>query len=246
MRVVRSPDGPAVEVQGERRVEPGGARPARDDPSSGLYSLFYAAVALKPRRLSLKSNERNIGKLRGPNGKRLCRWCGKEVLPPRRTFCSDLCTHEWRVRSSTSYLRERVYARDRGVCAKCERDTRKMRMRLEDEQTAAMARCGVFGPTPTAEWRADPGYLAFLRKPPFPLTVKEADRSLWQADHRLEVADGGGLCGLDGLRTLCLWCHKDATKIFMQLKRKNAKTGIEIKPPKVPGAPKGDIDRDFE
>ena len=200
---------------------------------------------MKPRRLSLKANERAVGKLRGPNGRRLCRWCGKEVPAGRRTFCSSLCAHEWRVRSSSKYLREKVYERDRGVCAKCGRDTRKLKARLEDAQTAAMARCGVFDKNPLADWRKDTEYVAFLKKPPFPLTVKEAEKSLWQADHRLEVADGGGLCGLDGFRTLCLWCHKDATKAFMQMRRKNVKTGIEISPPRIPGAPRN-VDEDFD
>lgn len=193
---------------------------------------------LKPRLLSIKDNERAVGKLRGPSGRRLCRWCGREVPPGRRTFCSALCTHEWRVRSSSGYLREKVYERDRGVCAKCGRDARKLKAKLEDEQTAAMRRCGVFDGKPMADWRKDPQYLAFLKKPPCPLTVKEAEKSLWQADHVLEVAEGGGLCGLEGIRTLCLWCHKDATRVFMQMRKKTMKTGIELKPPRVPGAPR--------
>ena len=58
---------------------------------------------------------------RGPNGRALCRWCGTEVTGRRRTFCSDSCVHEWRLRSSTSYLRECVFKRDRGVCGICGR-----------------------------------------------------------------------------------------------------------------------------
>jgi 5-methylcytosine-specific restriction endonuclease McrA len=34
--------------------------------------------------------------------------------------------------------------------------------------------------------------------------------SLWQADHIVPVAEGGGECGLDNLRTLCTPCHKAA------------------------------------
>lgn len=33
----------------------------------------------------------------------------------------------------------------------------------------------------------------------------------WQADHVVPVAEGGGLCGLDGYRTLCLPCHNRET-----------------------------------
>ncbi|WP_260473131.1 HNH endonuclease signature motif containing protein [Edaphobacter aggregans] len=36
-------------------------------------------------------------------------------------------------------------------------------------------------------------------------------RSLWDADHILPVAEGGGQCDLDNIRTLCLLCHREAT-----------------------------------
>jgi hypothetical protein len=35
---------------------------------------------------------------------------------------------------------------------------------------------------------------------------------LWDADHILPVAEGGGECDLDNIRTLCLLCHRTATK----------------------------------
>jgi 5-methylcytosine-specific restriction endonuclease McrA len=38
-----------------------------------------------------------------------------------------------------------------------------------------------------------------------------ARRSLWDADHILPVAEGGGECDLENLRTLCLMCHREAT-----------------------------------
>jgi len=33
-------------------------------------------------------------------------------------------------------------------------------------------------------------------------------KSLWDADHILPVAEGGGECDLSNLRTLCLACHR--------------------------------------
>ena len=38
-----------------------------------------------------------------------------------------------------------------------------------------------------------------------------ARKSLWDADHILPVAEGGGQCDLDNLRTLCLLCHREVT-----------------------------------
>ena len=36
-------------------------------------------------------------------------------------------------------------------------------------------------------------------------------RSLWDADHVRPVAEGGGQCDLENLRTLCLCCHREVT-----------------------------------
>lgn len=35
---------------------------------------------------------------------------------------------------------------------------------------------------------------------------------LWEMDHEKPVVEGGGGCGLDGLRTLCLPCHRRVTR----------------------------------
>jgi len=40
--------------------------------------------------------------------------------------------------------------------------------------------------------------------------TRRADR-LWDADHRVPVAEGGGECGLDGYQTACLACHRQKT-----------------------------------
>jgi hypothetical protein len=37
-------------------------------------------------------------------------------------------------------------------------------------------------------------------------------RTLWDADHIVPVAEGGGACDLSNIRTLCLICHRDATR----------------------------------
>src|SRR3989442_1319007 len=63
------------------------------------------------------------GLLRGPGGRALCRWCGLEVPAGRRTFCSNWCVHEWRLRTDPSYLRAAIFERDKGKCALCRLDT---------------------------------------------------------------------------------------------------------------------------
>lgn len=43
---------------------------------------------------------------------------------------------------------------------------------------------------------------------------------LWEADHIVPVAEGGGLCGLENMRTLCVLCHREAS---LQLAGRGAK-----------------------
>lgn len=125
---------------------------------------------------------------RGPNGRFLCRWCGLEVPPRRVTFCSEWCVGEWRLRSDPGYLREQVFARDKGICAQCGTDAAAAFLELKRARGRHRAAL-------LAAWG-----------------LKRLNRSsLWDADHILPVADGGGECGLDNLRTLCLRCHRRVT-----------------------------------
>ncbi len=125
---------------------------------------------------------------RGPGGRVLCRWCQLEVPPRRRTFCSDYCVHEWRLRSDAGYLRDCLFARDRGVCALCGVDTAAAWSWLRKMPPGRRA-------VALREW----GLKTLARK------------SLWDADHIVPVADGGGECDLANMRTLCLKCHRKVT-----------------------------------
>lgn len=124
----------------------------------------------------------------GENGRALCRWCALEVPRGRFTFCSAWCVHEWKLRSNPGYLREQVLRRDKGICAVCRIDTLSAFRSLRRARGAGRAAM-------LARW----GLKRFTR------------RSLWDADHILSVAEGGGECDLSNIRTLCLPCHRSAT-----------------------------------
>ena len=127
---------------------------------------------------------------KGPNGLALCRWCDLEILAKRRrTFCSDYCVHQWRLRTDPGYLRDQVFARDRGICAACQADTVAIYAALKRARGPARA--------------------AGLRL--YGIKSITTRRSLWDADHIRPVAEGGGQCDLDNLRTLCVPCHREAT-----------------------------------
>ena len=110
-----------------------------------------------------------------------CRWCGGPVAPPKRTFCSDACVHEWRIRSDPGYVRECLWKRDHGICAHCGLDTvAEARERYEERH----------GRPYPEHW---------------------GKRGPWDADHIHPVHLGGGECGLEGYQTLCKDCHKAKT-----------------------------------
>jgi len=136
---------------------------------------------------------------RGESGRALCRWCALEVPRGRFTFCSEWCVHEWRMRTDPGYLRELVLKRDKGICAICRVNTLSAFLRLKKARGKSREEMLVF-------WG--------LRK--------VSRRSLWDADHILPVAEGGGECDLTNLRTLCLRCHRQVTadlRLRLQLER---------------------------
>ena len=125
---------------------------------------------------------------KGANGRNLCRWCGLEVPRGRRTFCSDWCIDEWRLRTDPGYLREKVLERDGGVCAVCSVDCLQAYRHLRRLRGSARLKAW-------REWGLRP----------------RARTSLWDADHIVPVIEGGGECDLSNIRTLCLKCHRAAT-----------------------------------
>lgn len=139
-------------------------------------------MTLKPRILADAGWVDPKSLPKGPNGRALCRYCGKEVPPGRKTFCGGRratfvyrvgtylvpgsgCVHEHCIRSQPDYARHCVWARDLGKCALCGK--------VSSHRNAG---------------------------------------NEWQADHIVPVIEGGGSCGLDNLRTLCTDCHQQETK----------------------------------
>jgi 5-methylcytosine-specific restriction endonuclease McrA len=47
-------------------------------------------------------------------------------------------------------------------------------------------------------------------------------KTLWDADHIVAVAEGGGECDLANMRTLCLKCHRARTAELRERLRKRA------------------------
>ena len=162
-------------------------------------------MKLPPRYIT---SGQQVSEQKGPNGRNLCRQCGKEVSPPRRTFCSPHCVHEWGVRSSGSYARKNVFERDRGVCKQCGLDTEQLKgllLRVKMERGAMAYRELV------NRYRVKYGF-GF-----------ELEKHFWEADHIVSVADGGGSCTLENLTTLCIPCHRKKTRSWWGKKKRKSR-----------------------
>ncbi len=98
-------------------------------------------------------------------------------------------------------MRDKVYERDKGICALCSTHC-DVRREHQDELYQMIKEAGV-------DWDLRFFVSETIRNFKASDCYKSGDG--WQADHIVPVSEGGGLCGLDNYRTLCLGCHKKAT-----------------------------------
>jgi len=151
----------------------------------------------------MENTKRYIGKYidakdlpKNETGQTCCRWCGNGVKPPRRTICSPECSHELLIRTNGKYMRDCVFKRDKGICKICNIDTKKIAkiaLSLHGEEKDKFLK---------------ENSISLKRK----IWIRKNGGGLWDADHIIPVKDGGGMCGLENLRTLCIKCHKLITK----------------------------------
>lgn len=147
-----------------------------------------------------------------------CRWCQKPVPKGRRSWCSQACVDEYRIRSDPGFVRQQVWKRDKGICALCGLDCPQlMRIQLTARRGhwTKGKQCGIRRFAPPR-----PSLLeALLAR--YPWLAKHRRRSTyWDADHIVPVVEGGGQCGLDGYRTLCIGCHQRQTAELAARRRK--------------------------
>lgn len=153
-------------------------------------------------------------KPRGPNGEKYCRVCGTELTNRCRNTCSSACYDAVAASSSVEYQRAMVFERDRGECAECGCDTKRLDRILRHAR-------GTPSTIPhhkrRRQWRTLPPADDWLRKKLAEMGFRELGR-LWDMAHIRDVADGGGIRPgmtaaeiLANLRTLCTPCHKAET-----------------------------------
>jgi len=107
--------------------------------------------------------------------------------------------NEWKLRTDPGYLRDRVFERDGGICARCGIDCGAELLKLK--RSRAPKRLAAW-----SQWSLKPGQRS----------------SLWDADHIVPVVEGGGECDLENIRTLCIRCHREVTAELRERRSPNA------------------------
>ena len=98
-----------------------------------------------------------------------------------------------KLRTDPSYLRDLVFERDGGICARCGVDCAAELLKLKVSR--GRKRLDAW-----SQWGLKPGQRS----------------SLWDADHIAPVVEGGGECDLENIRTLCIRCHREVTAELRQ------------------------------
>jgi 5-methylcytosine-specific restriction protein A len=158
---------------------------------------FFRGIDLSTQRrtLGVYSRKRPLG----PNGEKICYNCGGPLPKGKPYNCSSSCSEEWRAKTSPSYLRFVLHKRDKGICAICGIDTYALQKEYDTWREANKR---------GSEWNLKKDEWLKAHGIPY----GRAGGDLWDADHITPVIEGGGECGLENYRTLCIPCHKQATR----------------------------------
>lgn len=171
-------------------------------PSTDRY-VGGAREQARDRMQGGTATEEDMAVLEG----RLCAYCAGNLSSASRTpgvastYCSRECAEQGRLKRGGMYssvqVRSQVFALEGGVCRLCGIDAHALYTRIAALEPAERlnALCNV-------NWKLPKSAKALERLLQCP---KEGD--FWQADHIRAVAEGGGGCGLENLRTLCVPCH---------------------------------------
>lgn len=133
-----------------------------------------------------------------------CRGCEGELPKGRKAWCSDNCRNSHWIKASGSYARHYVFQRDRGVCCLCGVDTE-----AQKEEFIALQNQKRTYPITWIQWPVHDDEREWLKARR--ITTGRISGDWWDADHINPVVEGGGSCGIDNLRTLCIACHKNET-----------------------------------
>lgn len=113
-------------------------------------------------------------------------------------FCSTECGDAWSFRTGGStWARKLLYQAEKGICQDCGLDTKELCFQLKNCDSQEERR----------RMLEEKGITYKVNR----LVNNPTMSNIWEADHIVPVAEGGGECGLDNYQTLCVQCHQNKT-----------------------------------
>eukprot|EP00752_Nemacystus_decipiens_P010050 g8960.t1 len=188
------------------------ARPAKANSSttSNTKAASGSSAGDGSADASCTTQDRN----KSVSGKVMCLFCEEQPaseqgppVHPRDRFCSVDCMEGHGSRNSNTSLRRLVLDRDHGVCSAkgCGRDCLALVSRLTAVKTHGRRRDMLLAADPRFGDEKHKNLLERLVRHP-------KGGNAWNADHVTAVYQGGGECGVENLRTLCVLCHAEVTR----------------------------------
>jgi len=116
-------------------------------------------------------------------------------------FCSYDCKKEYQVRVSGTAARRALFESERGICQLCFLDAHSLYQSVT-----------VLNVRDRPAFLAESPYSSLPQQMLKKMVMDPKEGMFWEADHITPVSEGGGECGLDNYRTLCVMCHRKATE----------------------------------
>jgi len=140
---------------------------------------------------------------------RACAWCGGRLstasVAGEATYCTEECAVEGRLRRggmfASANIRSTVFDMEGGRCCLCKVDAHSLY-----KQILTLAPPERLNKLLSVNWK-----MPKTKKAMDSLLNNPTEGQFWQVDHIQAVAEGGGDCGLENLRTLCVPCHSVET-----------------------------------
>ncbi|XP_024542351.1 DNA annealing helicase and endonuclease ZRANB3 [Selaginella moellendorffii] len=139
----------------------------------------------------------------------LCKLChrpctrqdSREPTTLEDLFCKSDCFEEYMTKTSSHFMREKLFRLERGVCVTCNLDCHALvecirNLDVNLRSAYILKKAPAFGTHETL--------LQNLVEDPI-------EGNAWHADHIVPVFAGGGECDLENMRTLCVVCHAQVT-----------------------------------
>lgn len=164
----------------------------------------------KPPRSFDRRLQKKLFSIMGKKPKKICFYCGRKCGGKRYNWCSDDCVQQYKLQTNDPHtLAEKILERDHGQCSRCGLDCVDAKIRLGKTSIANITQYPELHKLLPIKYRdSDLRRLTFTQLADL---TKFMDRRMWEIDHITGVWEGGGLCGLENLQTLCVDCHRQKT-----------------------------------